>query len=85
MTSRMHHLDWRRKHQIGQTKHRPECQGCSDCQNRVMWLTSACCAGLSAPSCNGLVREPDRETSPPAQGRVVLGQFVIRGRCFGMR
>jgi hypothetical protein len=37
-----------------------------------MRLTTACGAGLGPPGGNRLVREPHRETSPLAQGRVIL-------------
>ena len=55
-----------------QPEHRPERQGGSDCQGRIVGLTASCRAGFSPPSCNGFLGEPDRETAPLAQGGVVL-------------
>jgi hypothetical protein len=55
-----------------QTKHRPECQGGSDCQSRIVRLTASRCTRFSPPSGNRLLREPDREASAMAQGCIVL-------------
>jgi hypothetical protein len=38
-----------------------------------MWLAASCRAGLSPPSGNRLLCEPDGEASALAQGRVILG------------
>jgi hypothetical protein len=55
-----------------QPKHRPQRQGCSDRQRRVVRLTAACRARLGPPGGNGILGEPDRETAPLTQGGVVL-------------
>ena len=55
-----------------QPEHRPERQGCLDRQGRIVRLTTACRAGLGPPSGNCLLREPDREAAPLAEGSVVF-------------
>jgi hypothetical protein len=56
-----------------QPEHRPERQGCPDCQGRITRLVARCSARLGPPGGNRLVREPDREASALAQGDIVLG------------
>jgi hypothetical protein len=56
-----------------QTEHRPQRQRRPDRQSRVVGLTTACCARLSPPGRDRVVREPDGQTSALAQGCIVLG------------
>jgi hypothetical protein len=56
-----------------QPKHRPQRQGRSGRQGRIVRLTASGCARLGPPGRDGFLGEPDGQASPLAQGGVILG------------